>query len=167
VLHASYITVDDMVATLRHFLPPDEAAVAELRPQLKTLRGRPSFFFDGFLTSLRFNLSRRLAAAAADADSPLNAAAVRRLWMDAAAAGVVSVRKRVTHVVADLRDAGWPAAPSRGALLCSQLRRASSCHAVPLLSTSLRQPSCQATAWRCLLVGQTSTSWLLMSLRRS
>jgi hypothetical protein len=52
VFHGSFITVEDMLATLRHYLQLDAKTERALRPFLEQLRGRPAFFFDNFMVSL-------------------------------------------------------------------------------------------------------------------
>jgi len=130
VASASHISAEDMLRTLQHFLALDAATAAALRPRLDALRGRPVFFFDDFLPALW----RRLHSA--PAGTPLDAAGLRRLLLDAADAAALASRSRadgnVTRILALTESAAPRYCRSRddghdgrfGRTLCTELHAA-------------------------------------------
>lgn len=110
VFHASYITVDDMLETLRHYLAIDLDLEAALRPLLAPLVGRPIFFFTDFMTSLWGQLQ---------AARPSTAEALRATLAAAAAAAVVEARRRLW----DILERMWGRATTPYVLRCGMSSR--------------------------------------------
>lgn len=103
VYHASNITVNDMLKTLRTFLILDAVCEDELRPILEDLRGRPILFFDDMLYALWTELSKQWALALGTQLS-VDAASLRSILVGAAKQGVIRGRSRMTALVKLLWD---------------------------------------------------------------
>lgn len=98
VYHASYIKVDDMLRTLRHFLRVDAATEADLKPLLEQLRGRPIFFFSDFLPAMWSQMMVKSPHSSALVDP----AGLRQLLLQSAKSAVGASRERMGHIVTSM-----------------------------------------------------------------
>lgn len=96
VFHASRISVDDMLGTLRSHFRMRDITEAALRPRLEQLCGRPIFFFGDFMTSIWAALRYGEHTADVDADG------LQTVLLAAADEAILEGRKRMGDIVSSL-----------------------------------------------------------------